>query len=143
MGSLGEIKLEDSPKLFVHFSAKGEDAELPVIEIQAGTTTTAHIRIDRKGHTGRVGFGGEEAVMNTPHGVYVDNIGLNGVLITESQSERTIFISAESWVEDTERLVFIEANAGGRPTSRPVLLRVLANQDSLATAANKLGVVQE
>ena len=143
VGSLGEIKLEDTPKLLVHFSADGEDAELPVIEIQAGTTTTAHIRIDRQGHTGRVGFGSEEAVVNSPHGVYVDNIGLNGVLITESQRERTIFISAEPWVEEMERLVFIEANAGGRPTSQPVLLRVVANQDSLAPDSNRLGVAQE
>lgn len=142
VGSLGEIKLEDAPKLFVHFSADGEDAEFPVIEIEAGTTATAHIRIDRQGHDGRVGFGSEEAVFNSPHGVYVDNIGLNGVLITETQSERTIYITAEPWVEDSERLVFIEAGEGGRPTSRPVLMRVKGRRDTLSPQPANLGVAQ-
>ncbi|MBN01313.1 MAG: hypothetical protein CMJ77_19540 [Planctomycetaceae bacterium] len=130
VGTLGEIKLADAPQLDVHFSSAGETTDLPIIEIEAGTTTTAHIRIERKGHNGRVGFGKEEAVVNAPHGVYVNNTGLNGVLITESQNERTIFITAEPWVEDCERLVFVQADAGGSPTSKPVLLRVIGRQTS-------------
>ena len=114
VGSLGQIKLADTPKLLVDFSKDGNvDAKLPVIEIRAGTTTTALIRIDRRDHDGRVGFGSEGAVYNVPHGVYVDNIGLNGVLITESQDERTIFITAEPWVAASERLVFVEAQEAG------------------------------
>jgi hypothetical protein len=50
---------------------------------------------------------------------------LNGVLITESETERTVLLQAEPWVEPSERLVFVEASVDGAPTSRPVLLRVL------------------
>jgi hypothetical protein len=133
VGSLGQIKLEDAPKLLVDFSKDGRgDKNPPVIEIRAGTTTTALIRIERRGHNGRVGFGSEGAVFNTPHGVYVDNIGLNGVLITESQNERTIFITAEPWVTACERLVFVEAGEAGRPTSQPLLLRVLPRDTTLS-----------
>ena len=38
-----------------------------------------------------------------PQGVRVLNIGLNGVLVTEAQTERTIFLYAEPWVEPMER----------------------------------------
>ena len=125
VGSLGKIKVGDAPKLFVRLTkSEGDgDSQMPVIEMEAGTTTTALIRIDRQGHQGRVGFGSEEAVFNAPHGVYVDNIGLNGVLITESQNQRLFYITAEPWVPPTERIVFVESGAGGKPTSNPVLLR--------------------
>ncbi len=45
-------------------------------------------------------------VRNLPLGVRVLNIGLNGVLITEKQSERTVFLYAEPWVTPTERPFF-------------------------------------
>ena len=37
-------------------------------------------------------------VRNLPHGVRVLNIGLNGVLVTETQTERTVTLYAEPWV---------------------------------------------
>ncbi len=129
VGSLGEIKLGEEPKLLVQLSpdrpASSPDSDLPVIEVRPGETTTATIRIERRGHDGRVGFGSEEAAVNVPHGVYVDNIGLNGVLIVEGQDQRQFFLTAEPWVEPTERLIFVEADAAEKPTSQPVLLRVL------------------
>ncbi len=42
-------------------------------------------------------------VENLPHGVIVDDIGLNGVLLPEGQTERILFLSCESWVPATER----------------------------------------
>src|SRR5262249_18375980 len=42
-------------------------------------------------------------VRNLPQGVRVLNIGLNGVLIPEKQSERTVFLYAEPWVGAMER----------------------------------------
>ena len=61
-----------------------------------------------------------------------DNIGLNGVLITESENERNVLLQAESWVEPTERLVFVEASVDGAPASRPILLRVTRADNTLA-----------
>lgn len=129
MGSLGKISLADPPKLLVQLAPDNEPsaggADLPVIEIRPGSTSTATIRITREGHDGRVGFGNESGAINAPHGVYVDNIGLNGVLIVEGQQERQFFITAEPWVQPMERVIFVEAGEAGKPTSNPVILRVL------------------
>ena len=129
VGSLGKIEVEEAAKLLVdlipdHAPTMGESA-FPVVELKAGGTTTATIRITRNDHDGRVGFGNESGAINAPHGVYVDNIGLNGVLIVEGQSERQFFVTAEPWVEPMERVIFVEAGAAGNPTSNPVMLRIL------------------
>jgi hypothetical protein len=63
-------------------------------------------------------------VENLPHGVIVDNIGLNGVLIPKDQQERQIFLTAARWVPDTERWCYAIENQAGRQTSRPVLLKI-------------------
>ena len=71
-----------------------------------------------------IGFGHEEAAWNLPHGVYVDNIGLNGVLMLAKENEREVFITAEPGVAENERPIFFEAGIDGRPASSPLLLRV-------------------
>jgi hypothetical protein len=38
-------------------------------------------------------------VKGLPHGVRVMNIGLNGILLTERDSEREVVIYAEPWVK--------------------------------------------
>jgi hypothetical protein len=76
--------------------------------------------VKREGHADLVTF----TVDNLPHGVIVDNIGLNGVLIPKDQDERQIFLSAAKWVTETDRLVYAQANQAGKPTSLPVLLHV-------------------
>ena len=98
---------------------------LPVVEIVPGTTRTLEVRVVRNGFEGPVSFGKQDATRNAPHGVYVDNIGLNGVLIPPDKQQRTIYLSAEPWVEPQQRIIFVEAEQAGRPTSNPVLLRVL------------------
>ena len=63
-------------------------------------------------------------VENLPHGVIVDNIGLNGVLIPKDQNERQVFLACARWVGEMDRLCYaIEQNAG-KQTSRPMLLKV-------------------
>ena len=63
-------------------------------------------------------------VDNLPHGVIVDNIGLNGVLIAKDQNEREIFLTAAKWVSETDRLCFAVENQAGKQASLPVLLHV-------------------
>ena len=130
--SLGEIKLEGQPKLLVRLSTDTdepvEENGLPVITLVAGQTTTARLEVRRDGYDGRVSFGNEEAAMNQPHGVYVDNIGLNGVLIPEGNTERVFFITAEPWVKPQDRLIYLEASEAGRPTSNPAILRIVRRQ---------------
>jgi len=113
VGTLGEIKLGPKPKLLVRL----EPAELTVAP---GATITALLKVERNGHEDLVTF----SVDNLPHGVIVDNIGLSGVLMPKGESERQIFITADSWVPETTRQCFaIESQAGGQ-CSPPVTIHV-------------------
>ncbi len=135
--SLGKPKLTEPPKLLVQLTADVDDDQtpgtVPVIMVKAGGTTTARLTVERNGYEGRVNFGKEEAAVNLPHGVYVDNTGLNGVLIPEGQTERIFFITAEPWVQSQERVIFLEAEEAGRPTSNPAILRVVGNENLSAS----------
>jgi hypothetical protein len=54
------------------------------------------VKIDRRnGFTGRVPLD----VLGLPHGVTVQNIGLNGILCTERDTEREVVLKAEPWVK--------------------------------------------
>ena len=57
---------------------------------------TLTVNLERhNGFTARVPI----TVMNLPLGVRVDDIGLNGVMITEQETTRTVHIVVEPWVE--------------------------------------------
>ncbi|MHB1556193.1 MAG: c-type cytochrome domain-containing protein, partial [Isosphaeraceae bacterium] len=66
-------------------------------------------------------------VKNLPQGVRVLNIGLNGVLITETQTERTVFLQADPWAPAMVRPFYAVANAesaGTKDSSSPIELVV-------------------
>ena len=66
------------------------------VELAAGQEVTLTVSVERhNGFTARVPI----SVMNLPHGVRVNDIGLNGVMITEQETTRTIHIIAEPWVQ--------------------------------------------
>lgn len=129
--SLGTIKLGDKPKLFV--GLEPASAATPELIIAPGQTIPAMLRIQRNGHEDLVTF----TVDNLPHGVIVDNIGLNGVLIPKGQSEREIFLTAAKWVPETDRLCFAIENQAGKQTSRSVMLRVRKAGANMTTAASR------
>ena len=109
------------------------DANKPFeMTIAPGKTVPAMLRIQRNGHDDLVTF----TVENLPHGVIVDNIGLNGVLIPKGENEREIFLSAAKWVPEQDRLCYAVENQAGRQTSLPVLLHV-RKQASKMTVAGK------
>jgi mono/diheme cytochrome c family protein len=123
--TLGKITLADSAPLYVTLesTAQGGARLLPSfseITIAPGGIVPAHLKIRRNGHTELVTF----QVENLPHGVIVDNIGLNGVLIPKDQNDREIFFRAERWVPQTDRLCYAIANEAGRQTSLPILVKV-------------------
>jgi hypothetical protein len=66
----------------------------------------------RKGFTGRVPV----EVRGLPHGVKVLDIGLNGILITERETRRTMVLYAEPWVEPTQHPFVVLARREGRNT---------------------------
>jgi hypothetical protein len=81
-------------------------AEPGKVTIRPGERVELKFAVNRKEpFTGRVPID----VRNLPHGVRVLNIGLNGVLITEKQTERTVFLFAEPWVEPLDRPFFASA----------------------------------
>lgn len=120
VGTLGPLKLAEPAKLAVSL----EPAELV---IAPGSSVTATLKLQRNGFDGAVSFN----VNNLPHGVIVDNIGLNGVLIPEGQTERQIFLTARDWVPETSR--YCHAVAGTGEASAPLLLHV-RQADSVARA---------
>ena len=129
--NLGEIKLTEKPKLLVQLlpyepgstkdHSPGQSNELA---IAPGETIMARVRVERNGFEDRVEFGGAGSGRNLPHGVYVDNLGLNGLLIVEGTSERTFFITAADWVPETTRWIHLKTRAEDGQTSRPVLFHV-------------------
>jgi hypothetical protein len=66
------------------------------IELVPGEEVRLTVKVERRnGFAGRVPI----TVMNLPHGVRVDDIGLNGVMITEQETTRVVHIVAERWVQ--------------------------------------------
>ncbi|MBX7167110.1 MAG: pre-peptidase C-terminal domain-containing protein [Pirellulales bacterium] len=122
IGTLGAIGLDAPGKLIVRL----EPAE---VTIRPGTTVTAQLKVERRGIDGPISF----AVENLPHGVYVDNIGLNGVLIPEGQSERQIFLTARPWVPATSRTFHALATSAGSEVSPAIVLHV-HRDDAVARA---------
>ena len=137
VGNFGKIQFAEKPNLLVTIapeSAAGEPAGsgtvtesasgLVELVIAPGQTLAATVRVDRRGFEGRIDLGKADAGRNLPHGVYVDNIGLNGLLIVEGKNERTFYITAAPWVPETSRPFHLVANVAGNPTSLPVLLHI-------------------
>jgi hypothetical protein len=88
LDTLPVVALAPSPDLVVTTTAQQ-------IEVAAGEQVALTVTIERhNGLTARVPI----TVMNLPHGVRVDDIGLNGVMITEEETSRVIHIVAERWV---------------------------------------------
>lgn len=106
------------------------------VELEAGKEVTVTLQVDRKnGFKGRVPC----AVINLPPGVTVVNSGLNGVLVTESQSTRTFTLRAEDWVGTTEQPIYVvaevESNSPTRHASAPLLLKL---RGKLSVASGQL-----
>lgn len=94
------------------------------LRIQPGQEVTLSLKVKRAPQfTGRVPI----EVRNLPQGVRVLNVGLNGVLITEAQTERTISVYAEPWATATERPFYAVGKAeaaGTEHSSAPIELIV-------------------
>ena len=110
---LGRMRFSVSPETI---------PEIPPTELTLtpGETIPARLRVVRRGFGGLVTF----AVDNLPHGVIVDNIGLNGVLLPAGENKRQVFLKCAPWVEETSRPCHAVANQEGKPTSAPAILHI-------------------
>jgi len=132
IGGLKTLKLGAAPKVIVRILSAEQQAagsteqtleQTPELTVWAGETQRAFIQVERLDHDGLVEFGKEDAGRNMPHGVFVDNIGLNGLMLLSGQTEREFFIRTDSWVPETNRLFHLKTGVDGI-TSLPVMLHV-------------------
>jgi hypothetical protein len=94
------------------------------VVIKPGGQARLTVKIERRGDfKGRVPID----VRGLPHGVHVLDIGLNGILITEKETSRTIVLYAEPWVEPAAHPFVVLARREGKNTehaAKSVLLKV-------------------
>ncbi len=57
------------------------------------------LEIERHGYQGELRF----EVEDLPHGVIVDNIGLNGIMVRAGENRRQVFLTAAKWVRPSRR----------------------------------------
>ncbi len=124
-------KLKDAPKLFVSLHpgtpdhkappfSVGEPSKPREITIAPGEIIPAWLVARRSGENDVLRFD----VENLPHGVIVDSLGLNGITLLEGQESVEIFIKAESWVPEQDRLAYGACREAGKQASLPVLIHV-------------------
>jgi hypothetical protein len=103
------------------------------ITMAPGGLVPAWIKVQRRGPEELVTFTAE----NLPHGVIIDNIGLSGVLIPKDESRRQIFLHAEGWIPETDRLFYIKAAQAGEPASLPVMIHIRRPSSTQTASAMK------
>jgi hypothetical protein len=144
VNNFGTIKLGDAPKFTLtliptnsNFVTIGTQV-IPEIVISPGESVGAMIKVQRNGETNIISLDMD----NLPHGVIVDNVGLNGVQVRAGEDEREIFLTSFKWVPETDRLCQIvvksaRATAGsqGLQTSFPVLLKVRHKKPPVTASA--------
>ncbi len=129
VGDLGALKLGDQPSVVPAIQpAEGQVgvSENWTLRVRRGQSVAARVVVTRKeGFTGQVSFGKENAGRNTTHGVYVDNIGLNGLLVRQGENERGFVLTADPVSQLGKRSFFLRAEVDGNVTSYPITVEVL------------------
>jgi hypothetical protein len=130
LGTLGDIQLAEKPKVTVEIAPGAEPAvvrqtpgEPLEFTIRPGQTISAKVKAVRHDFKDLIAM--EGAGRNLPHGVFVDNLGLNGLLIVEGQDEREFFITAAPKAPAGRRLFHLRTAADGGQASAPAILNVL------------------
>jgi hypothetical protein len=136
LGGLGKFEVGSAAKVRVAVE-KSEDQgpeASPVtvgkdgiteITIHPGETVRAEVLALRSDFKAQVDFGKEDAGRNLPHGVFVDNIGLNGLMIPAGNDRQRFFLTAARWVPPTERLFHLRTTVDGEQTTAPIRLKVV------------------
>ncbi|MEQ1752008.1 MAG: hypothetical protein ABL974_21485, partial [Prosthecobacter sp.] len=136
-GNFGKVTLGAAPKFIIVMEPDNggkavmreiKDETKPLeITLVPGQTVKAWIRAVRQGNDGLINLD----VHGLPHGVIVDDIGLNGVQIREKEHERPIFFRAANWVQNQDTLIHAalssarsEHDSATLQTSFPMLLKI-------------------
>lgn len=131
-GTAGKLTLQDRGKATLAIYPDNGDANakpldsLAVVPVRRGETISMIVRADRQADfKNEISLGKEQAGRNLPFGAYVDNIGLNGLLIRENESERQFFITVDEMTDTGKRTFFLNGNSDGGITTPPITLEVL------------------
>ena len=129
LGNFGAIKVAEAPQAAIQVVHHGQqepdtNGSLMELTIAPGETITAEVVATRAGYNGRISLGKHDAGRNMPHGVFVDNIGLNGLMILDGQTRREFFITAAPFVPEQTRLFHLRSAEAGNQTTQPVILHV-------------------
>ncbi len=129
VGTVGELTCGDPPDVVPSIQPIDRDTPADedwVLQVRRGETVSARLVIKRKDKfNNEVSFGKELAGRNTSAGVYVDNIGLNGLIVLKNANERTFFLTADISAQSGKRSFFLTANVNGNVTSHPITVEVL------------------
>ncbi|MCS7467998.1 hypothetical protein NZK35_15190 [Stieleria sp. ICT_E10.1] len=129
-GSPGKLKFDPSPAQVIPI-IKPADAEIAAhenwtLQVRRGETVSARVLVQRRdGFENEVSFGKEQSGRNASQGVYVDNIGLNGLLIVAGASQREFFVTADPTAVPGKRSFFLTAGVDGGLASHPITVEVL------------------
>ena len=129
VGPVGEFTLEPRPSVIASIHPVDQEVaenESWTLQVRRGETVSARVVLRRKpGFKNEVSFGKEDAGRNASQGVYVDNIGLNGLLVRAEQNERQFFLTADPTALPGRRKMFLKANVDGGVTTHPIVVEVL------------------
>src|SRR5271170_1349950 len=112
--------------------------EAKEVAIEPGKEVTVTLHVERQnGFKGRVPC----SVENLPPGVEVVNVGLNGVLVTEAQTNRTFTLRAEEWAKPIDQPIYVvgqvESNSPTMHPSAPLLLKVSASKQTASVSQDQ------
>lgn len=136
-GTFGKVTLGAKPKFIIVLEPdvggkpvmRDPAAETKPLELTLapGQTVKAWLRAIREDNKDLLSLD----VHGLPHGVIVDDIGLNGVQIRAGENERPIFFRAANWVKDQDKLCHgaissarNEHDSAGLQTSFPILMKI-------------------
>jgi hypothetical protein len=88
-----------------------------VVELEPGSTATVNLKVSREnGFAGRIPVN----VMNLPPSVRVLDVGLNGVLINENETERSFTLEALETSDSIEQVIYVGGNVETRSPQQTV-----------------------
>jgi hypothetical protein len=101
------------------------------VSLEPGKEVTVTLHVERRnGFNGRVPC----TIEDLPSGVRVVNVGLNGVLVTETQSSRTFTLRAEEWAHPVKQPIYVvgmvESNSPTLHSSAPILVNVATDRQA-------------
>jgi hypothetical protein len=116
-------------------------ADAGPLTLEPGKDVKITLHVERRnGFQGRVPC----TIQNLPPGVRVVNVGLNGVLVTETQTSRTFTLHAEDWAKPIAQPIYVvgevESNSPTMHPSAPLVVRIIGTTETASVEPAKEAV---